>query len=627
MRHRLMILAVIPLLLAVPSAAQPNAPASDFGDLGGLGLDPAQPAEKLTARVIPSHTVVEPNQTVHLAVEMTIADGWAFYSPAPGENVDAKGNPVRVGAAEIAVDAGPWSVGQRRWPTDEKYVSGQFVNYVYKGTAVAYVPVTVSPSATQGFATVQVTLSGQVCSPDSCLNAEVALKQRLRVGDEAVPNPDWSEKLTAGLDEALTAEQLRATHPSPASSQNAASGAAQDAPAYSVLGGIALALLAGLALNVMPCVLPVIPLRLLSIVEMAGESRRRYITLGLAFAVGIVAFFAVFAALSAAFAEVLNLSAHFQIDWVRLLMALIVLALAANMFGVFNVVVPSKLAAAEGKFTGGGHMRSLGMGLMMAVLSTPCSFGILAGVMLWAQTQPTWLAAAAVLAVGVGMAAPHVVLAAMPSLIQKLPKPGPWMEHFKHAMGFIMLLVAVWLFSTFAGEAYPFWLVGFGVVFVMGLWIWAGWVRYDAPLGRKLVVRGIAVALVVAAGLVSIPRPAPPAVPFEPFSPARLAEAKQGDAPVVVKFTASWCIKCIQLEMATYDDPTLAAELASRDVVLIKADVTQDSSPAARFLEETVGGAPPLTLVYPAGGQGQPQRLVGTYTRQELLDALDKASQ
>ncbi len=625
MRHRLTILMLIPLLLAGVCVAQPNAPVPDLGDLGGLGLDPAQPAENVTARVIPSHTVVEPNQTVLLAVEITVAEGWAFYSPAPGENTDAKGNPVRVGPAEITVEAGRWSVGQRRWPADEKYVSGPFVNYVYKGTAVAYVPLVVSPSATEGVATIQLTLSGQVCSPDSCLNVEIPLKQRLRVADQAVANPAWSDELAAGLDDALTAEQLRATHPAAPSSDAAT--ASRDAPSYSVVGGLALALLAGLALNIMPCVLPVIPLRLLSIVEMAGESRRRYITLGLAFAAGIVAFFAVFAALSAGFAEVLNLSAHFQIDWVRLVMALIVLALAANMFGVFNVVVPSKLAGAESSFTGGGHTRSLGMGLMMAVLSTPCSFGILAGVMLWAQTQPTWLAAAAVLAIGVGMAAPHVVLAAMPSLIQKLPKPGPWMEHFKHAMGFIMLLVAVWLFSTFASEAYPFWLVGFGVVFVMGLWIWAGWVRYDAPLGRKLVVRAIAVALVVAAGVVAIPRPAPPAVPFEPFSPARLAEARQSGQPVVVKFTASWCIKCIQLEMTTYDDPSLAAELASREVVLIKADVTHDSSPAARFLEETVGGAPPLTLVYPATGQGQPQRLVGTYTREELLTALDSARQ
>jgi thiol:disulfide interchange protein DsbD len=245
--------------------------------------------------------------------------------------------------------------------------------------------------------------------------------------------------------------------------------------------------------------------------------------------------------------------------------------------------------------------------------------------MLWAQTQPTWLAASAVLAIGVGMAAPHVVLAAVPGLIQKLPKPGLWMEHFKHAMGYVMLLVAVWLFSTFAGEAYPFWLVGFGVVFVMGLWMWAGWIRYDAPLGRKLLVRTIAVLLVAAAGVVAIPRPAPPAVPFEPFSGARLAEARQADKPVVVKFTASWCIKCIELEMTTWDDPALAAELAARDVVLIEADVTHEDSAAAGFLRETAGGAPPLTLIYPATGQGRPQRLVGAYTREELLAALDAA--
>jgi thiol:disulfide interchange protein len=623
MRRRFIVSTLLVLLVISSATGQPNVPLEGFEGFGDL--DPTRPGEHVTARVIPSHTAVTPGQSLHLAVEISIDEGWAFYSPAPGENVDAKGNPVRVGPAEISVQAGEWSVGESLWPADEKYVSGPFVNYVYKDTAVAYVPVTVSETATEGFATLTLTLTGQVCSPESCLNVEIPLEQRLRVADEPTPNPAWNRQLSAGLDDALTVEQLRRTHPVPRQKTKAGP-VGEDAPAYSVIGGLALAALAGLALNIMPCVLPVIPLRLLSIVEMAGESRRRYITLGLAFAVGIIAFFAVFAVLSAVFAEVLNLSAHFQIDWVRFVMALIVLALAANMFGVFNVVVPSKVAAAEDSLTGGGHVRSLGMGLMMAVLSTPCSFGILAGVMLWAQTQPTWLAAAAVLAIGVGMAAPHVILAAIPSLIQKLPKPGLWMEHFKHAMGFIMLLVAVWLFSTFATETYPFWLVGFGVVFVLGLWMWAGWVRYDAPLRRKLIVRAIAVALVAVAGWVAIPRPAPPAVPFEPFSRARLAEARRGDQPVVVKFTASWCIKCIELEMTTYDDPSLAAELAGRDVVLIKADVTHNSSPAAKFLEGTVGGAPPLTLVYPAG-EGPPQRLVGTYSKQELLTALNRAKQ
>ncbi|MFP4053692.1 MAG: cytochrome c biogenesis protein CcdA [Phycisphaerae bacterium] len=612
------------VLAAVALLTAPARPAhAQFGDpLGGIepfGNDGR--SSLVSAEVVPSHTVLAPGQTFHLAMRLRIEDDWALYSPAPGVNFDAKGERVEVGPASLEVTAKEWPLGDIRWPMHHRYVSGEFVNWVYKGSAVVYVPVTVPTTATAGHVTVKLTLHGQVCSPDSCVNVDVPASASLRVGTEPQPNPDWSDTLAAGLDDTYTADQLAAELPQKGTA-TAPPGVSADAPAYGIVAGLGLALLAGLALNIMPCVLPVIPLRILSLVQMAGESRRRFVTLGLAFAAGIVAVFAVFAAISAVASEALNLSAHFQLDVVRLVMALIVVAIAANMFGVFNVVVPTKVASMEAAGPRGwAHTNSFFMGLMMAVLSTPCSFGILAAVMLWAQTQPTALGALAVLMVGVGMAAPHVLLAGMPSLVKKLPRPGKWMEHFKHATGFILLLVAVWLFSTFATDVYPFWLIAFAVVLTMGLWIWANWVRYDAPLRRKLLVRGLAVVLVVAAGWGMLPRPEPAAVRFENFSRSRLARSIGGDQPVVVKFTASWCIKCIQLEQTVYDDPDLESRLDELGVVRIKADVTHGDSSAATYLKREVGGAPPLTLVFPPG-RDRPIRLVGTYTTDDLLEAI-----
>ncbi len=621
---RLIWLAAV-LCAASPGLSQvPGLPAGE-----GLDLDaPLTEPRYLQAEAVASHKTVQPGMTFHVALELTIQEGWAYYSPAPGVNYLPDGTEIRVQPAEVTVDAGTWQVGPIRWPMDKPYrdpSDPSLVNHVYKNRAVVVVPVTVPPDATAGSKTLTFTLTGQVCSPTSCIETESQTEATVRVGSEPQAGASWDQQHHQALQAGLTAEQLRQAHGGPkAEADKIVSGAA--AAELTIWAGLGLALLAGLALNIMPCVLPVIPLRILSLVDMARESRRRIVLLGLTFAGGMVLFFigvaAVSAAVRAATGQAVNLSDHFQLEWVRLLLALVVVALAANLFGVFNVVVPSRLAGVgqAGPQAGGGYARSAGMGLMMAVLATPCSFAILVGAMAWAQVQPLWLGSLAIVLIGVGMAAPHALLTSFPSLLAKLPRPGAWMEYFKQSMGFLMLLVAVWLFSTFSDDAYPFWLIAFAVVLAMGLWIWANWVRYDAPLARKLVVRGIAVAIVVAAGLWMIPRPTPLAVEFEPFSRARINEARAEGSPVLVKFTASWCTKCQVLDYTVFDSPEVARALQEAGVVAVRADVTAKGTPASEYLRQ-VGGAPPLTRIFPPGG-GPAIRLEGSYSKEKLLEVL-----
>jgi thiol:disulfide interchange protein DsbD len=309
-------------------------------------------------------------------------------------------------------------------------------------------------------------------------------------------------------------------------------------------------------------------------------------------------------------------------------MALIVVALAANLFGAFNVTVPKKVAELEaGRQKREGHVASAGMGLMMAVLATPCSFAFLVGALAWALGQPLWLGTIGIVFLGVGMAAPHVVLAAFPGLIKKLPRPGRWMELFKQSMAFLLLPLAVFLITTMPGVGdndYAFWVGTFCVVLAMALWVWGTWVRHDAPLRRKLIVRGIALALVVAAGVWMLAPPAPTAVEFEPFDPGRIQPARRDGRPVVVKFTASWCVECKVVDRTVYADERVAEVLTRRNALVMKADATDNGSTAHRFLKR-VGGNVPLTVVYPAGG-GIGKRLPGLFSREDLVGALDSAT-
>jgi len=613
MVQRIWVYGVLAGLLAVPAAGQ------DFG------FDPLDSPGGANVRVeaVPSHLQVRPGQAFHVALIVTVDPDWVYYSPDPGEFV--KAGSVRAESKHLAA-------GETLWPADHVKLTDlgdrKTPNNVYTGRNVIYVPLTVPGTIAERKTGATLTLEGQICK-DQCVDLEnVAATVNVSIGANEKANPAW-DAVAGGLATAQTAAELTASHA--ATDEDIVIGGI-DTENLTVWGGLGVALLAGLILNIMPCVLPVIPLRVLSIVQMAGESRRRYVTLGLAFAGGMFVFFAGIAVANAvlvlAFDSAFNWSQQWQLPGVRVGMAMALVAVSANLFGLFTVTVPRKIAAIEAANTGdgqGGHAGSAGMGLMMAVLATPCSFAFLLGAMAWAQTQPLAIGTLTFLCIGAGMAAPHAVLAAFPSLVKIVPKPGRWMELFRQAMGFLLLLIVVYLLSTLAADAYPFRVAAWGVVLAFALWMFGTWVAYNASLARKVVVRLLAIGIAVGSGLYLLPQPAPLAVPFDPFDEARVVAEPGEGKTVVVKFTASWCTSCLWIDATVYDDASLAETLAERGVVLMKGDATNENSPASRYLKRRYPGkAVPITVIYPPNG-GPPLRLEGKYSTADLLGALDRA--
>ena len=400
----------------------------------GPGTGDAAQEQYLTARAVVSHKHAAPGDTFHVAVDIAIEKDWVYYSPDPG--MYAKGG-------RIAARANGLTIGDVLWPASHKKVTElpdqKVVNNVYEGRTIIYVPITVPTRAKPGRYDIRLTVSGQICKTLCIDLRDVTANTSITVAAVASASPEWTADpaFADGLTRALATGTDRK--------------APNDRAAWLYL---ALALLAGLSLNIMPCVLPIIPLRIHSVVEMAKGSRRRFITLGLAFAGGICLFFVAFAAANIAIkllaGRALNWSEQWQLPGVRIAMGLLVIAVTTNLFGAFNITVPRKVAGLDAG-TGTkpqGHIAALGMGLMMAILSTPCSAGPLVGVLGWARTQTLWLGTLVIVLLGVGMAAPHAALCAFPNLVNKLPRPGRWMELFKQSMGFALLLLAVFLLAT-----------------------------------------------------------------------------------------------------------------------------------------------------------------------------------
>ena len=591
---------------------------------GPLGLPSrfSEAAAHMSMRVVPSHAQVPPGQTFHVALELAIADGWAYYAPQPGGT--AEFSPLGASITAVGRDL---KAGAALWPPSKPHQTNlgdkTVTTNVYSGRIVAYVPITVPGGIAAGARRLTFAAAGQICSEDGakCLNLRLEDTTEVIVGAAPVPNSAWDSAISSGLADAKPAGALEGR-----TREFAPPGA--PGPQLTVGGGLGLAILAGLILNIMPCVLPVIPLRIVSLAELARQSRRRLLGLGSAFAAGIMLFFVALAAVNA----VLRLAAtrafdwgrHFQLPSFRIGMALLMVALAANLLGAFTVLVPRRLAGLEAQQRRGGYLGSLGMGLMMAILATPCSFAILVLALAWAQVQPLWLGSLAIVLMGAGMAAPHAMLAAAPGLLSRLPRPGRWMELLRQSMGFALLLVAVWLVSTLSSDAHVARVIGYAVVLAFCLWAWGSWVGYDASLAAKVAVRGLAVALAVAAGMWLLRPARPVATAFEPFDEGRIASARAAGRTVLVDFTAAWCLSCKIVDLQVYDDPAVAAGLKARGVLAMRGDVTTADLPANRMLYEELKGAPPLTVIFPSAGATI--RLEGKFSKARLFEALDTAA-
>ncbi|MDD5328140.1 MAG: cytochrome c biogenesis protein CcdA [Phycisphaerae bacterium] len=373
---------------------------------------------------------------------------------------------------------------------------------------------------------------------------------------------------------------------------------------YSVWFALGLAFLAGLTLNIMPCVWPVLPLVVLRIVEQAKTGKGTKLAMGLAFSLGILLFFACLAGanivLHLAYGRALQWGDQLRDPTFVTVLAMVLIVLALFMFDVFSFALP---VSVSGK-TSGGYAGTTGMGFLAAVLSTPCSFGILAAAFAWAQAQPLVPATIAIMAIGIGMAVPYVILTAIPGLLDNLPKPGKWMDIFKKAVGFILLGIAVWMI-TIVPEGRRTGLLFYSVILSFCVWMWGGWVSFDSKTSNRIIVRLVAILLAVSSGfwLLSAPKVL---VDWQKYDAELIEKSLAENKPVLIKFTADWCLSCKAVEKLVYQRKDVAELIQQKGVVAIKADTTAKDYPATKALKDMYNepGVPVSMLFMP--GEKEP---------------------
>ena len=493
---------------------------------------------------------------------------------------------------------------------------------IYSGRVIAYVPLRVRDDAKPGSLSLVAQVQYQMCDDKACFAPQ---RPKIQIDTSIVPAGTPLAQNQPELFKNFDFSQFaRLTQPAkPATPQVKLFGVELTQGSY-VFPFIA-AILIGMIFNVMPCVLPVVPLKAMSFYEVSQHHRSKSVALGLVFSLGIVTVFAILGLLVVVLRK-MEWGQLFGNPWFLGLIVLILVVLAFQLFGLFNVMLPQgvyRFTPRHDTYSG-----NFLFGIFTAILSTPCTFGLFLGLLIWATAQPAAIGLSLLIAVGVGMALPYLILSATPELARRFPRTGPWAELVKQMMGFLLLASAVFFarrfIVTLIGED-AFWWALFAVVAVAGVFLVVRAIQFSKTLTPRLIAAVVAALFVIPAFAFTYRQTNPP-IDWQPYSADLVEQARREGKLVVLEFTAAWCGNCLALESTVFHDQRTVQAFKQHDVIPIRVDLTKDDAPGWKALAEISGvGAIPLTAVY-SRNVDKPIQLTGLYSTTDLVTALSTAS-
>ena len=399
-----------------------------------------------------------------------------------------------------------------------------------------------------------------------------------------------------------------------------------------LLGSLLFALIGGLILNLMPCVLPVLSFKALGLAQ-ASRSHSHARAHALWYTAGVLASFAVIGALVLALrsaGQALGWGFQLQQPEVVAGLTLLMFAIGLSLSGVFQFGA-TMAGVGQSLTEKSGAAGDFFTGVLAVIVASPCTAPFMAGALGYAFTAPALPAMLVFLALGLGLALPFLLIGFVPALASRLPRPGAWMETLKHWLAFPMYLTAVWLLWVFGKQrgmdAVGVLLIA-AVLLALGLW-WLEKQRYKEMPAQKILA-WLLIAVAVAASIAAVRLPAQAAAQqveqgTVAYSAKALAEARAEGRAVFVDMTADWCITCKVNEKAVLHTDAFRDLLERTDSVYMVGDWTDQDAEISTFLDEFHAPGVPLYVVYPAGG-GPARKLPQLLSQSMMEQALDPAA-
>lgn len=392
---------------------------------------------------------------------------------------------------------------------------------------------------------------------------------------------------------------------------------------------IAIAFVGGLILNLMPCVLPVIGLKVMSFVEQSGKSRSHALVLNIWFAAGIIAVFLLLGLLAATIG--LSWGGQFGKTSFNVTIAAVVFAMALSLLGVWEVPIPGFFGSGSVQSAAAkeGPLGAFLKGVVTTVLATPCTAPLMAAAIAWAVTQPIATNLTVFAVVGLGMASPYLLVGVYPELLRFLPKPGQWMDTFKQVSGFVLLGTVVFILSFIEPAA-----VVPTILLLLGIAV-ACWLVARTPLTAEFGARlrawasaAVVIGLFVAVAFGGMYRlaTAPVDQAWQPFSLDRLQQVAVDEGKtVLVDFSAEWCFNCKLFEKSVLHTKPVEQAIAQSGAVTMYADFTDYPPEIDRTIKALGANGVPVIAIFPGNSPHNPIVFRGGYTQQNLISALAEA--
>jgi thiol:disulfide interchange protein/DsbC/DsbD-like thiol-disulfide interchange protein len=402
---------------------------------------------------------------------------------------------------------------------------------------------------------------------------------------------------------------------------SSASLSARPAPVRGIFMFLLFGFIGGMILNLMPCVLPVISLKVFGFIQQAGQSRQKIFRSGIAFTIGIFGWFIALAvlliALKSAGHDLTWGGFQFTNAYFVLVLSVIVLVFALNLFGVFEVSLPqsvtrSLLSTSERK----DYLGSFFQGVFATVLATPCTAPFLGTALGFAFTQSAVIILAMFVAIAAGMSAPYLLLSIQPAWLRFVPRPGPWMLHVKQFMGFLLLATLLFLLYVLGaqrGLEGAIWASCFLLVISVACWMKGAFALPTASAGKRTLVLVLILLLVLGSGVYFIGDKFQSATiasadsrirgDWQPFTPERLQTELEQGRTVFVDFTAAWCLTCKFNEASVLEAHDVREAFQRHQIVKFKADWTNGDPVITKLLKQFGRPGVPLYVLYPGKNQ------------------------
>ena len=492
--------------------------------------------------------------------------------------------------------------------------------------AVIYLPMKIDEKVKPGLLHLKVQIGYQACDAQTCLLPKNAVvKETLEVVESDRESVEINRKLFADYKTVQTDAASRAVGFD-------LFGWRFSVNVSSWFGKILLLLtaaLGGMLLNFTPCVLPIIPIKIICL-STAAENRKRCFILGMAMSFGILVFWLALGMMVALVSGFTAANQLFQYPVFTILIGGIIAVMAAGMCGLFSVRLPGFIYMINPRQD--SLHGSFGLGILTAILSTPCTAPFMGAAAAWAATQHPVTTITTFAFIGSGMAMPYLILSASPGLVKKMPKTGPTSILIKQVMGLFMLAAAAYFIGSGLSALLskppdpPGTLYWWGVMCfcaAAGGWLAYRTVRIASGKGKRVFFAAIGILMIVMSVIGGLRLTDRGPIDWVYYTPERFNEAVKQQKIVVMDFTAEWCLNCKALEHGVLNSRKIVDLFKSDDIVTIKVDITGKNPAGKRKLKEVGSLTIPLLVIY--SPKGNVVLKSDFYTADQIISAVKKA--